>query len=224
MTDAMSLKRAKPLKPRGAVTGLATPHRRWAWAGLTLGAAALLVGCSSTPLRFYTLVPPVSAAVSAPLAPVAPTAEAPVFELLAVSVPARMDIPQLRVRAGAADLRLLEGHQWASPLPEEIRDAIARRLVERHGARDLRRQPGPTHPQRVTLRVDIQRFEVDAAGHQQVDALWTVLRDGEAIRCESRIARQAGPSPEEWVIGYQQALVEIADAMGRVITGSGACS
>lgn len=183
---------------------------------LLLLISALVAACSSTPLRFYTLVTP-GAAITAP------AADGPLFDLLPVSVPAQVDVPQLRFRDGPTELRLLEGHQWAAPLPEEIRDAIALRLGERFAARDLRRQPGPVVAELAQIRVDIQRFDVDAEGRLQVDALWTVLRGADAQRCQSRLQRQTGRTPEDWVIGYQAALAEIAEGIGKVLTSGGPC-
>lgn len=183
-------------------------------AALFLG-AALLAACSSAPLRFYTLVAPAAADTAAE--------EGPLFDLLPVSVPARVDVPQLRYRAGDTELRLLEGHQWAAPLPEEIRDALARRLGERFAARDLRRQPGRPDAGVAQIRVDLQRFEVAVDGRLQVEALWTVLRGTEAQRCHQRIVRASGTRPEDWVLGYQAALAEIADGIGTVLGGGQDC-
>jgi uncharacterized protein len=183
---------------------------------LALALMALLTACSHQPLRFYTLVSPAVAEGT--------TAEAgPLFDLLPVAVPAQVDVPQLRVRRGAAELCLLEGHHWAAPLPEEIRAALARRLGERYHARDLRRQPGPIDAEVAQIRVDVQRFEVQPEGRLQVEALWTVLRGGTALRCHSRLTRVTGPAPEAWVLGYQSALAEMADGIGAVLTGADAC-
>lgn len=185
-------------------------------ASLIVVVAAVLTACSSTPLRFYTLVTPAEPVT-------APAAEGPLFDLLPVSVPAQVDVPQLRFRDGPTELRLLEAHQWAAPLPEEIRDAIALRLGERFGARDVRRQPGAAGAEVAQIRVDVQRFDVAAGGQVQVEALWTVLRGTDAQRCQSRILRPAGRTPEDWVIGYQSALAEIADGIGTVLTAAGTC-
>lgn len=178
--------------------------------------AALLSACASAPLRFYTLVTPVTALERT-------AEEGPLFDLLPVTVPARVDVPQLRYRDGDTELRLLEGHQWAAPLPEEVRDALARRLGERFAARDLRRQPGRPNAEVAQIRVDIQRFEVAVDGQLQVEALWTVLRGTDAQRCYAGVDLQTGPKPEDWVRGYQAALADIADGIGTVLNGAPRC-
>ena len=89
---------------------------------LFAGALALaLAGCASAPLHYYTLVaPPGAAGATAAPAPYP-------FELLPVSVPAQVDVPQLVVREGGQGMLPLQDQRWIAPLGDEIRGALVHR-------------------------------------------------------------------------------------------------
>ena len=61
-----------------------------------------------------------------------------VVDVLPVSVPPQVDQPQWLVRAPDDSLQMLEQERWAAPLRDEIRSAVAERLIARWGAVDLR--------------------------------------------------------------------------------------
>jgi uncharacterized lipoprotein YmbA len=75
------------------------------------------VGCTSAPVRYYTLTP-------------APDKTLPAETTLAIDVrvvhtPPQIKHGELMVRTGPAEVTLLENERWASPANDEIKDARA---------------------------------------------------------------------------------------------------
>jgi uncharacterized lipoprotein YmbA len=80
---------------------------------------ASLIGCASTPTRFYTL----SANLS-------PGAQAPGIAVVVgpVSIPAQVDRPQMVIAEAPNRVRLEEYNRWASPLGDAIAAAVVENL------------------------------------------------------------------------------------------------
>jgi len=92
---------------------------------LVPGALALaLAACSSSPpVHYYTLLAP-SVATSANEQP-APF----LIDVLPVGLPVQLDQSSLVVRQGDSGIAVLDGERWAGLLADELRTAIAHRLV-----------------------------------------------------------------------------------------------
>ncbi len=170
-----------------------------------------LAGCASAPLHYYTLaVPAGSQATAATPAPYP-------FELLPVSVPAQVDVPQLVVREGGQGMLPLDGQRWIAPLGDEIRGALAADLARALGVSDMSGLPGNGQPRlRVTLTV--RRFESVPASHALIDAAWSLRLVGgsggqDALACSSRISEPVAAGYDALVAGHQQALAALA---GRI--------
>jgi uncharacterized protein len=147
--------------------------------GLTTLCLALLLlsGCSSPRVTFYTLDASATPEATAPSPPVDPVAIGP------VTLPDRLDRPQLVVRTSANRVDILETHRWAESLKSEIPRIIAADL-------DVLLKPTrvSVYPQNSGLDavyrilVDIQRFEMTAGEGVALDVLWSVRRsDGGAV-------------------------------------------
>jgi len=138
---------------------------------LPLAVLGLLAACSApAPPNYYTLVPDAQSAA----APAAGPGRAGVIDLMPVSVPAPIDIPQVVVRTGQGEVVPLNGERWAGPLADEIRSALAARLASRLGmpvVQDLRPDPG-TRAWRV--QVEVQRFDSLPGRQAVLDAVWRV--------------------------------------------------
>ena len=91
-----------------------------------------LAGCASAPMHYYTLMTPAGTAAPAPAAP----APYP-FELLPVTVPAQVDLPQLVVRQGGQGVAVLQGQRWIAPLGDEVRGALSSDLTHDFRAQDV---------------------------------------------------------------------------------------
>lgn len=176
---------------------------------LLAGAATLgLAGCSSAPLRYYTLVAPAGSEAAA-------AAPAPYpFELLPVTVPAQVDVPQLVVREGGQGMQPLDGQRWIAPLGDEIRGALAADLARALGVSDMSGLPGNGRP-RLRVKLDVRRFESVPGSHALIDAAWSLRLVGgsggqDVLTCSSRISEPVGAGYDMLVAGHQQALAELA--------------
>ena len=176
---------------------------------LFAGALALgLAGCASAPLHYYTLMSP--AGSNAPAATPAPY----LFELLPVTVPAQVDVPQLVVREGGQGMLPLEGRRWIAPLGDEIRGALAADLARALGVPDMSGLPGNGRP-RLRITLDLRRFESVPGGHALIDAAWSLRLVGgsggqDALACSSRISEPVAAGYDALVAGHQQALAALA--------------
>ena len=176
---------------------------------LLAGAATLgLVGCASAPTHSYTLMAPAGGAT-----PAAAPAPYP-FELLPVSVPAQVDVPQLVVREGGQGMLPLQGQRWIAPLGDEIRGALAADLARALGVPDMGGLPGDGRP-RLRVRLDVRRFESVPGSHALLDAAWSLRLVGgsggqDALACSSRISEPVAAGYDALVAGHQQALAALA--------------
>ena len=105
-----------------------------------LGAAAALAlaGCASAPMHYYTLMPPAAEPADAPVAAADQGLAGLPFELLPVSVPAQVDVPQLVLREGGQSVAMLEGERWIAPLGSEVRGALSADLARQLHSQDVR--------------------------------------------------------------------------------------
>ena len=178
--------------------------RHWTLAGaLALG----LAGCTSAPVHYYTLATPFVAGAHTTPAPYP-------FELLPVSVPAQVDVPQLVVRTGGQGMQLLDGRRWVAPLGDEIRGALSADLANVLGVPDMSGLPGNGQP-RLRIMLDVRRFESVPGDHVLIEAAWSLRRAGDSGRqgvlsCVSLVGAKVGPGYDALVAGHQQALASLA--------------
>jgi uncharacterized lipoprotein YmbA len=64
------------------------------------------VGCTSAPIRYYTLIPPPDMPSLAPQATLA-------IDVRVVHIPPELNRPELTVRTGPTETTLLDNEQWA---------------------------------------------------------------------------------------------------------------
>jgi len=175
-------------------------------AGVLLATA--VAGCASAPLHYYTLVPaaeasPEDAAASAPLA----------FELLPVSVPAQVDLPQLVVRQGGQGVALLDGERWIAPLGDELRGALSAELSRQLHGVDMSGMPAGDSP-RLRIKLEVRRFESAPGAQAYIEGAWSVRaprgKDSAVLACVSRVGESVGPGYAALVEGHQRAVARIA--------------
>lgn len=191
---------------------------------------ALLAGCSATPTRYYTLVPPAPAPAPTTAPAVAPGGY--YFALARVSVPQQIDVPQLVVRNGAGAVELLETDEWIAPINSEIRDALSLRLTRQLAASDVHNVATVEGSRIYRVNVDMQRFDSQLGGAATIAAVWSVRPPVEGqpiLTCSTTITRPAGPTAASLTGAHQQALAELADHIAAGIRameagGSAGCS
>lgn len=165
------------------------------------GLLAVLLGCSSTPNNYHTLVPS---------EPVRDGGQR--IQVARVVVPPQVDRPQLVVRQGQSGLAILETEWWGANLVDEFRSALQDQLG------------GPVGGGKVLLRVDVQRFDTVPGRYASLEAVWRLTRSGEAeLTCRTSLQTPADNSIASLVNAHQANLRKLAEAV-RVSARQGSCS
>jgi uncharacterized lipoprotein YmbA len=174
------------------------------------------VGCTSAPVRYYTL--------TAPPAKTFPASETTVpIDVRVVHTPPQLDRAELMVRTGPTEVTLLENEQWASPVDDEIKDAL--RLELRRG---LGRMTGlrPTFT-KLTLDIDVQRLEAELGRYALLEASWSATLSVKGQRstgartatCTFQADERIPTGYAEMVEGYQREIASLAEAIVAGLTG-----
>lgn len=145
---------------------------------------AILLAClgacaTPTPIRFYTLAPPATAAVGQ-----AAPAAAFVINVLPVTVPAQSDQQQLVVRQDENRVLILDHERWASPLPDEVRGAVSVELAQRLGTRDIAGLPDAAGSPVLRVKLQIRRLEVWPGRVVRLSADWDLSYGPEGAKAQ----------------------------------------
>lgn len=183
-----------------------------AWlAALVLSLSAC--GAPAPKEQFFTL--------SAPVAGVPPTGNAPGVFVGPVSVPEGVDRSQMVLATGPNEVDISDDLRWAEPLRSAIPRVIAEAL-----ARDLGSERVMTSPQAAGSRFDyrvaieIQRFDSSLTEGATIDALWTVTGpNGVAPRQGATHAHEplAGSGAAALAAAHGRALAHIAHDISGAI-------
>lgn len=194
------------------------PRRVGIGAGIALaaGAALLLGACAHTPeSRFFTLsaATPDDMTQTQTQAPAPPANGAPLLiEVLPVNIPGQVARPQIVATRGTGDVTLEEYNRWASPLADEIGGALSRSLTGALGAIDSYRTPHPAGATVYRITVNVQRFESVPGERATIDAVWSVVRSGDALTltCRSTASEPVAAGYDNLTAGHRKALARIA--------------
>jgi len=175
------------------------------------------VGCTSAPVRYYTLTSP-----SGKTRPASETTLA--IDVRVVHLPPQLNRSGLMVRTGPTELTILENERWASPLNDEIKDALRLELRRRLG-----RMTGwrPDFA-KLTLNVDVQQFEAQVGQYALLEASWSATLSGMGLPSNSARAATCTFQAEEgihsgyaeMVEGYQREIAALAEAIAAALTSS----
>jgi uncharacterized lipoprotein YmbA len=167
-----SILRGKPasMRPSRNASAAMTP-RSHPLTAFTLVALLALGACSSSPppTRLHTLMP----AEPTPR-DTAAAARGPVFVALEpIRLPSQVDQPQWLVRLPDETLASLEQERWASPLGDELHQALLEQLSARFGVVEGRSvAPRAAAPLRVAL--ELRRFDSLPGREARIEGAWTV--------------------------------------------------
>jgi len=189
------------------------------------GVGVWSAGCSSAPVRYYTLTPPPGEAM-----PASPTTLA--VDVRVVHTPPQLNRAELMVRGGPTEVTLLENEQWASPVKDEIRNALRIELLRR-----LRRTSGlPPAVTKLTLDIDVQQLEAELGQYVLLQASWSATLSATGTRSadpRSADPRSTGTRPVActfqadekiaggyagMVAGYQREIAALADSIVAALT------
>jgi uncharacterized protein len=173
------------------------------------------VGCTSAPVRYYTLTPP----PDKPL-PVSETTLA--IDVRVVHTPPQLNRAELMVRTGPTEVTLLDNERWASPVNDEIKDAVRLELQRRLG-RMPRLRPAFT---KLTLDIDVQHLEAELGRYALLEASWSATLSAtdqrstgaRATTCTFRDDEKIHAGYAGIVEGYQREIAALADAIVAVLT------
>ncbi|AUT66420.1 PqiC family protein [Paraburkholderia terrae] len=167
----------------------------------------VLTACASPPARFYTLGTDGESTIANRTA-------SPVFliDVRPVKVPAAMARSQLVVQVNAAQLKVLEDDRWASPLADEVRNALLAALTRQASVLDVHEVARAEEVPVYHVSVEVQRFESWPGSHALIDAVWSLRSssDQETLTCHSIVSQPVSAGYEAIANGHRRALQRIA--------------
>jgi len=188
------------------------------WRLIGARAAALsalgVAGCGTTPPTHYhsLLAPPQSSGTAARVVP-APSVS---FEVLQVTVPVQVDVPQIVVRLPDNSMSVLEHERWIAPLGDEIRALVTQRVEQ-----TLLQGPAtPAADRSWRVRLDVQRFDSMLGRAASVQALWSLHAAGggtAAVRCQASYEQPVGAGVGALTSGHRALFEQLGDAIGRAL-------
>jgi uncharacterized lipoprotein YmbA len=185
-------------------------------------------GCTSAPVRYYTLTAPPERIL--PASGTSPTASetTPIIDVRIVHTPPQLNRVELMVRTGPTEVMLLENERWASPVNDEIKDALRLDLQRRLGRMTASR---PAFA-KLTLDIDVRRLEAEFGRYALMEASWTATlsaagersamsqpSNGERVTtCLFQADEKIDAGYAGIVEGYQREIAALADAIIAVLT------
>jgi len=173
----------------------------------------VLAACGSQPpTHFHSLMPTDVAA-----RPRTPAANGIAVRLEPVRVPAQVDQPQWLVQLADDSMAVLEQERWASPLRDELQQALLEELIVGQGAIDARTLPAPGAVARVAI--DVRRFDSLPGREARIQGSWTITGSDarSASRCEWLIREPAPGSLAALAAAHRRAVVRLGEAIGQAL-------
>jgi uncharacterized lipoprotein YmbA len=178
------------------------------------GLVSLGAGCTSAPVRYYTLAPPSGKTLSA-----AQTTFA--IDVRVVHIPPQLHRSELMLRTGPTDVALLENERWISPVNDEIKEALRLELEHRQG-----RMSGLRAFTKLTIDIDVQHFEAELGKYALLEVSWSANLSAEGpqsggarvISCTFQADEKIPASYAGVVEGYQREIAALAEAIVAVVT------
>jgi uncharacterized lipoprotein YmbA len=168
------------------------------------------VGCTSAPVRYYTLSASSDSAMPASQSTLA-------IDVKVVHTPPQLNRAELMVRTGPSEVTLLENERWASPVNDEIKDALRLELQRRLGPMSGL----PRAYTRLTLTIDVQHFEAELGRYALIEASWsaTLSTAGQrstgapATTCTFQANEKIHTGYAGMVEGYQREIGALAETI-----------
>ena len=178
------------------------------------GIAALLAGCGRSPRIHYYVLEPIARADGALFAQNGPT-----IAIAPLTLPERVDRPQMVVRTEGARVEILETHRWAESLRSTIPRLLGENLSRLLGSARVSVYPrNGAGEADYRLFVDVARFEA-TAGSVTVEAHWTI-RPAQGFQRTGRsqvVEPRAGAGYESMASAYNRALAAVSREIAQAI-------
>lgn len=167
-----------------------------------------LAACSASapPVHLHSLMP-------AEPAPRDATRPAMAIALEPIRVPAQVDQPQWLVRLPDDSLSSLEQERWASPLSDELRQALLDELAARYGAVEGR---SPSSATVLRVGLELRRFDSIPGREARIEAAWTIAAGAATtlLRCDALLREPAAAGMPALAAAHRRVVVRLADAIG----------
>ena len=145
--------------------------------------AAVAVGCSTAPARYYSLS-------STATADGTPATRASVM-VGPVTIPASVDQPEFVVQIAPNRVEVNEFNRWVAPLNDAVARAVAGDLVVLLGTPEVASAQLANFTPDYRVTIDLQRFESIQGDAALVEAVWTVRKTaGGETRSGRTVARE----------------------------------
>jgi uncharacterized lipoprotein YmbA len=181
-------------------------------AGLAAGFAS---GCTSPPIKYYTLSPAQWVATG--------SSQQAVRAVVAVrSVPAGLDTAELVVRRDDTHVELAEGARWTAPLADEVREALNEALRREYGIAGV--DSSPSHSSPLTrVEVSVRKFDAAVGDSVSLIADWTLTYQAtegppEHLICRSLFKESAGVGLDGVVKASQTLIIHLAHDVGGAVS------
>jgi uncharacterized protein len=178
---------------------------------------SVCVGCTSAPVRYYTLTPTPDRTLRVPETTLA-------IDVRLVHTPPQLERAELMVRTGPTEVTLLENERWASPVNDEIKDALRLQLQRRLG------RISGLHPAftKLALDIDVQHLEAELGRYALLEASWSATlfftgvqsTGARATTCTFRADEKIPSGYAGIVEGYQREIAALAEAIVAALTSS----
>ena len=173
------------------------------------------VGCTGAPVRYYTLTPP-------PDKPLPALETTLAIDVRVVHTPPQLNRSELMVRTGPTEVTLLDNERWASPVNDEIKDALRLELQRRLGRMTGLR---PAFA-KLTLDIDVQHLEAEFGRYALIEASWSATLSATGQRsngarvttCTFQADEKVHTGYAEIIEGYQREIAALAEAIVAVLT------
>lgn len=183
--------------------------------------AAGLSACATPTRHYYTLLP--ASTVTEPASRDARQSPGFAISVQPVVLPEQVDRPQIVISdADTAQVTPLNSALWASPLADEIRNALSNELSHQLEVLDVASGGTPESLPiwRVFLRV--QRFDSLYNQRAVLDATWRlapVHQSGKkTVICRAEVQVPVGTGMSALVAGHQEALKRLASVIASQLT------
>jgi uncharacterized lipoprotein YmbA len=166
------------------------------------------VGCTSAPIRYYTLTSPSDETLPA-------TGAALVIDVRVVHTATQLNRSELMIRTGPSEMTLLENERWVSPIRDEIKEAVYLELQRRLSQMA---ELGPLQAfTKLSVGIDVQRLEAEPGRYALLEASWSGNLSGAgsghtiARTCTFRAAEEIRGGYAVIVERYQREIAALAD-------------
>jgi uncharacterized lipoprotein YmbA len=144
------------------------------------------------------------------------------IEVRVVHIPPQLNRSELMVRTGPTEVTLLENERWASPVKDEIKDAL-RLELERRLSRVTGLNPALT---KLRLDIDLQQLEVELGQYALLEATWSATSSATGPRsagarvttCTFQANEKIHTGYTGMVEGYQREIAALAGAIVAALT------